>query len=56
MIVKKKSGKPFKSGFVTATVTGTIINPQDPECRLAYTFEEDDSCVNIVQCEPVEEA
>ena len=55
LIVRKKSGKPFKSGLITATVEATVINEQDPKKRIAYTFVEDDSCVNVSQCELVKE-
>jgi len=49
--VKKKSGKPFKSGNLVNTITGIIINPRSPKNEKAYTFEEDSSCVNICLCE-----
>ncbi len=51
MKVKKKSGKPFKSGKKIATVKGITVNRQDPKRRPAYTFYEDDSVVNIDTCE-----
>jgi len=49
--VRKKSGKPFKSGNLVNTITGIIINPRSPKNEKAYTFEEDSSCVNICLCE-----
>lgn len=56
MKVKKKSGKPFKSGLKVNTVKGIVNNPNITwrECK-AYTFLEDDTCVNIQICETVEE-
>ena len=48
--VAKKSLKPFKSGLIINTVSGTCVNEQDPKRREAYTFEEDDSIVNIDMC------
>lgn len=50
MRVAKKSLNPFKSGNIINTVNGTVINPHDPKKRKAYTFEEDDSFVNIETC------
>lgn len=49
--VRKKSGKPFKSGFLINTVKDTCTNEHDPKKRTAFTFEEDESMVNIDQCE-----
>ena len=49
--VKKKSGKPFKSGRLINSVVGLCINELDPKKRMAYVFLEDDSCVNICLCE-----
>jgi len=48
--VLKKSGKPFKSTFRLNTVKGVIVNEQDPKKRLAFTFLEDDSVVNVDLC------
>ena len=50
MKVKKKSGKPFKSGLKIATVKDIIDHPLKPTGGDAYTFEEDDSCVSVSQC------
>lgn len=52
ILVKKKSGKPFKSGYKINTVIGIVKNERDPEKRDAYIFKEDDSIVNIEQCVP----
>ena len=51
--VKKKSGKPFKSGKKINTAIGIVINEDDPKERKGYIFEEDNSVVNIEQCEVV---
>lgn len=51
--VKKKSGKPFKSGKKINTAIGIVINEDDPKERKGYIFEEDNSVVNIEQCEIV---
>ena len=51
--VKKKSGKPFKSGKKINTAIGIVINEDDPKERQGYIFEEDNSVVNIEQCEVV---
>lgn len=53
MQVKKISDKPFKSGNKVNTVSGIIVNENDPKKRKAYTFVEDDSCVNVELCEEV---
>jgi hypothetical protein len=45
--VKKKSGKPFKSGIRIATVKSATTNPNTG--MPAYTFEEDNSVVDIRQ-------
>ena len=50
LIVKKKSGKPFKSGKKIATVKGVIDHPFRPTGGKAYIFEEDDSCVAVSVC------
>ncbi len=42
--VRKKSGKPFKSGLNKNTVQGVIINPHSG--KIAFSFIEDDSLVN----------
>lgn len=47
--VEKKSGKPFKSTFKVNTVKGIIPHPILTG-KHAYTFEEDDSYVSVVQC------
>jgi len=46
-IVCKRSLNKFKSGEVFNTVTGVVRNPYT--MRWAFTFEEDDSCVEIKQ-------
>lgn len=51
--VEKRSGKPFKSTLKINTVKGTKINEQDPKRRMAYTFEEDDSVVNVELCQEI---
>lgn len=60
--VRKKSGKPFKSGNKENTIWGTRL--MDVPCKrnscgfktnVCYTFEEDDSSVSIDMCEIVEE-
>ena len=51
--VKKKSGKPFKSGRQINTVVGEAINPYTN--KPAYKFLEDDSLVNQDICEVVSE-
>jgi hypothetical protein len=42
--VIKKSPKPFKSTLKVNTIKGYCINPYTN--KEAYTFEEDDSCVD----------
>ena len=49
--VKKKSGKPFKSGKKVNSVKGIVTNENDPQKRNAYIFYDDDSVVNIEICE-----
>jgi hypothetical protein len=49
--VKKKSGKPFKSGKKVNSVKGIVTNENDPQKRNAYIFYDDDSVVNIDICE-----
>ena len=44
--VKKKSGKPFKSGKKVNSVKGIVTNENDPQKRNAYIFYDDDSVVN----------
>ena len=49
--VKKRSGKPFKSGQKVATIRSTACNPYSH--KLAFFFMEDDSvvdtfCVDLV--------
>ena len=51
-IVRKISGKPFKSGAKTATVKAVVPHPYLPEID-GYTFEEDDSVVRASYCEAV---
>jgi len=53
--VQKISGKPFKSGNKIGTIKKLVVNEQCPKKSLAYTFEEDDSCVNIEMCEMFKE-
>lgn len=53
--VYKISGNLFKSGAKIATITGVVINEQDPKKRQAYTFEEDDSVVNCELCKDANE-
>ena len=52
--VKKKSGKPFKSGLKVNTVVSTIVNKKDPKRRVAYIFKEDNSIVNCDLCNIIE--
>ena len=47
--VVKKSGKPFKSGSKVNTVKGLVENPHTG--LEAFSFKEDDSIVDIRQCE-----
>lgn len=49
--VKKKSGKPFKSGKKVNSVKGIVTNENDPQKRNAYIFYDDDSVVNTDICE-----
>ena len=49
--VKKKSGKPFKSGKKVNSVKGVVTNENDPQKRNAYIFYDDDSVVNTDICE-----
>lgn len=51
--VKKKSGKPFKSGKKVNKVIGTIKNENDPMHRDAFIFEDDNSIVNVDMCEVI---
>lgn len=48
--VKKKSGKPFKSGKKVNIALGITKNYKDPKERDAYFFYDDDSIVNIDLC------
>ena len=48
--VCKISGKPFKSGHKVNTVRDVTTNPQH-ENRPAFNFWEDDSVVDVTQCE-----
>ena len=49
--VKKKSGKPFKSGKKVNSVKGIVTNENDPQKRNAYIFYDDDSVVSTDICE-----
>lgn len=49
--VKKKSNKAFKSGLKINTVKNLTINPNTS--KLAYTFFEDTSIVDVDKCEIV---
>jgi hypothetical protein len=49
--VFKPSGKPFKSGKKVNTANSLTINPNTG--RKAFTFIEDDSIVDVCQCELV---
>lgn len=48
--VRKKSGKPFKSGLKVNTVSDIGAHPVLKD-ELAFSFVEDDSKVSCVQCE-----
>lgn len=50
--VTKKSGKPFKSGEKINTIKGITQHPVLKD-EMAYTFEEDDSYVEIRRCETI---
>ncbi|AGT13499.1 hypothetical protein BigBertha_226 [Bacillus phage BigBertha] len=54
MKVKKKSGKPFKSGNKVNTVIGIIHHPE-VKGEKAYIFKEDASYVSVAMCEELEE-
>jgi len=51
-LVRKVSHRPFKSALKVNTVMNVIPHPitDNP----AYTFKEDDSCVQCISCEVVE--
>jgi hypothetical protein len=50
--VVKKSGLPFKSTLKVNTIKGIISHP---ELHIpAYTFNEDDSCVEVRRCEIID--
>jgi len=49
MLVYKPSRKPFKSGRKVNTVKGFTTHPITG--RQCYTFEEDDSYVEVIKCE-----
>lgn len=51
--VKKKSGKPFKSGKKVNKAIGTIKNENDPMHRDAFIFEDDNSIVNVDMCDVI---
>lgn len=60
--VRKKSGKPFKSGRKENTISGTCLmdvpckkTPSGFRTNVCFTFEEDDSAVSIEMCEIIEE-
>lgn len=55
-LVSKKSGKPFKSGRKVNTIKWTMAVMLIGKERLAYTFEEDDSCVLAESCKPATKA
>lgn len=46
--VKKRSGKPFKSGFKINTVKAVTTNPFTG--KMAFSFIEDDSTVHVGLC------
>lgn len=48
--VKKHSGKPFKSGLSINTIKDLCINPNTG--KIAFQFNEDESCVDCWQCGP----
>lgn len=52
MLVYKPSGKKFKSGRLINTVKGITTNPHTN--KEAYTFEEDDSIVDVRTCKEVD--
>ena len=52
--VKKKSGKPFKSGLKINTVKDTIDSPY-VKGKKVHSFYEDDSMVEVEACEIIEE-
>ena len=54
MKVRKRSGKPFKSGEKINTVKGETTNPNTG--KPAYTFYEDDSIVDQQICKEVHES
>ncbi len=49
--VRKRSKKPFKSGNIINTVFGVTINPHSN--KVAFTFYEDDSVVDVFQCRTI---
>lgn len=51
MRVRKISGKPFKSKEKINTVKAITVNPYTG--LIAYSFLEDDSIVDLKQCEPI---
>lgn len=48
MLVYKPSGKPFKSTRKVNTVKGVMMHPITQ--RPCYTFEEDDTYVEVIKC------
>lgn len=50
--VRKKTGKPFKSTFKVNTIKGIVKH--DITKLYAYTFEEDDSTVEVRCCKIVQ--
>lgn len=51
--VFKPSGKPFKSTLKFNTVKGVVCNPNTG--KVAFTFVEDDSFVDVDKCEEMNE-
>jgi len=51
--VRKKSGRPFKSGLLVNTVAEIIAHPYRPG-KSAFIFDEDDSAVSIENCEAID--
>lgn len=49
--VRKRSKKPFKSGNIINTVFGVTTNPFTN--KVAFTFYEDDSIVDVHQCRTI---
>lgn len=47
--VAKRSGKPFKSTNKVNIVKDVVDHPNRPD-KLAFTFQDDDSIVEAIQC------